>query len=164
MVAAPTDREGIPPYLDQLGQGVEVIGASPEPNYEALAAAGPDLIIAPTEADEAGILDRLTAIAPTVTLDANTSVPWPDVLTELARLTDRAGRARELLSEWEQSVDGARAELGAGLDAEVSLVRCFRDSCRYLPDTSSFAGTVLDQLGVARPAIQRSDAERRSWR
>lgn len=162
-VAAPTDRDGVPPYLADLGSGVEVVAAAPDPNYEQLLGLAPDLIVVPEEAAETGVIDLLTDIAPTETTPANTATPWPDVLRELATLTGRTAQAETLIAEWELRVDEFRTASGGAADLEVSLVRCFRDSCRYLPGTTSFAGYVLDQLGVARPEIQQADPEGRPF-
>lgn len=162
-VAAPSDRSGIPPYLADLAGGVEPIGATPEPNYEQLLALSPDLIIVPEEAADTGVLDRLQAIARTETTPGNTATPWPEVLRELAALTGRSAEAETWIAEWERRVTDFRSSVGDAIDLEVSLVRCFRDSCRYLPGATSFAGYVLDQLGVARPEIQRADPEGRPF-
>lgn len=162
-VAAPPDRSGVPPYLQPRAGSIEVIPASPEPNYEAVARLGPDLIIGPTEMDDAGITATLTEIAPTVTLDANTANPWPDTLFELGSLTGREEQATAVLDTWEQRVADFRGAVGDRIETEVSLVRCFRDSCRYLPGSTSFAGFVLDQLSVARPGPQLSDPEGRPF-
>lgn len=76
-VAAPTDREGVPPYLADLADGIETIAAAPEPNYEQLLSLGPDLIVVPEEAAEDGVVDLLGEIALTETTPANTATPWP---------------------------------------------------------------------------------------
>lgn len=162
-VAAPSDRAGIPPYLADLASSVEPVVATPEPNYEQLLALSPDLIIVPEEAADIGVLDRLEAIARTETTPGNTATPWPEVLRELAALTGRLAEAETLIAEWEVRATDFRTSVGDALDLEVSLVRCFRDSCRYLPGATSFAGFVLDQLGVARPEIQRADPEGRPF-
>lgn len=162
-VAAPPDRQGVPPYLEARGVGIEVIPASPEPNYEAVARLAPDLIIGPTEMNDAGITETLSQIARTVTLDANTATPWPDTLAELGLLTGREIRAAEVLAAWDERVAAFRNAVGDRIDLEISLVRCFRDSCRYLPGSTSFAGFVLDQLGAARPAPQVSDPDGRPF-
>lgn len=162
-VVAPADRDGIPPYLADRATGVEVVAATPEPNYEQLLELAPDLIVVPEEAAEEGVLALLEDIATTVTTPGNTATPWPDVLRELAERTDRESEAADLLARWDERVEEFRAATGDAADLEVSLVRCFRDSCRYLPGATSFAGFVLDQLGVARPEIQRSDPEGRPF-
>jgi len=162
-VAAPTDRDGVPPYLADRASGVETIAAAPDPNYEQLLGLTPDLIVVPEEAADAGLIDLLDDIAPTVTTPANTATPWPDVLRELAVLTGRTEQADALLADWAVRVDEFGDAVGDAAELEVSLVRCFRDSCRYLPGTTSFAGYVLDQLGVARPEIQQTDPDGRPF-
>jgi iron complex transport system substrate-binding protein len=159
------DREAIPAYLADEAEGVEVLAERSQVNLESLAAARPDLLLFSSKlVDESGARDLLAEIAPLVELDASTAEPWRDVLREVAAAVGVPMRAEARIAEVEAAIADARDAIGAdGLATEVSVVRCFGDSCRYLPGGTSFSGQVLDELGVARPEVQASDSEGRAF-
>jgi iron complex transport system substrate-binding protein len=159
------DRESIPAYLAERAQGVEVLAERSQVNLESLAAARPDLLLFSSKlVDESGARSQLAEIAPLVELDASTAEPWRDVLREVAAAAGVPMRAEQRIAEVEAAIAEARDAIGAdGLATEVSVVRCFGESCRYLPGGTSFSGQVLDELGVARPVEQASDPEGRAF-
>lgn len=63
--AAEYNAAGLPQYLRDQVQGIEVVGTTAEPDLEAILALNPDLILSSKLRHEA-IYDRLSAIAPTV--------------------------------------------------------------------------------------------------
>ncbi|MFN3217368.1 MAG: iron-siderophore ABC transporter substrate-binding protein [Acidimicrobiales bacterium] len=159
------DREAIPSYLAERAANVEVLAERSEVNLEALAAARPDLLLFNEKLVEASAArDELAQIADLVELDVSTARPWRDVLREVAAAAGVPSRADARITEAEATIAEAREELGPeGLAVEVSVVRCFGPSCRYLPGGTSFPGQVLDDLGIARPQLQASDPEGRAF-
>ncbi|HSL59778.1 MAG TPA: ABC transporter substrate-binding protein [Acidimicrobiales bacterium] len=159
-----TDREAVPPYLAELAADVDELGVRDSFDLEAVAAARPDLLLVGTKGLEQlpdpGVLD---AIAPVVALDSSTARPWRELLVAVADAAGVADRADELIAAWDADVAATADRLGDALATEVSVVRCFGPSCRYLPGGTSFSGAILDEIGVARPEPQRSDPEGRAF-
>jgi iron complex transport system substrate-binding protein len=167
VVAIPgySDREAIPAYLADRATGVEVLAERSEVNLESLLTARPDLLLFSSKLVEgSGVRDQLREIAPLVELDASTTRPWREVLREVGAATGVSSLAEERIAAVDEAMARAREVIGPdGLATEVSVVRCFGASCRYLPGGTSFSGQVLDELGVARPAVQASDPEGRAF-
>jgi iron complex transport system substrate-binding protein len=156
VIGAPTfgDREPLPPYLASLAQGIQSIGDTTAPNAEAIAALQPDLIIIPDTAQFLAGAEPLLAIAPVASVPAVTSNDWQTVLRRTGDLTGRETEAENLLASWNERATALREQLRQAPQGEVSIVRYFNNSARYLPGRSSFAGQVLDAAGVPRPPIQ----------
>jgi iron complex transport system substrate-binding protein len=159
------DREAVPAYLADQAGGIEVLADRSQVNLESLAAARPDLLLFTDElVEESGARAELAQIAELAELDVSTTRPWRDVLRDVAAAAGVPERADERIADTDAAIAAARDAIGPdGLAREVSVVRCFAASCRYLPGGSSFSGQVLDELGVARPEVQASDAEGRAF-
>ena len=167
VVAIPgfADREAIPAYLADQAEGVEELAERSQVNLESLAAARPDLLLFTDKVVEAsGARDEMAQIAELVELEVSTTRPWQDVLRDIAAAAGVPDRADDRIAETEADIAEVRETIGPdGLAKGVSVVRCFAASCRYLPGGTSFSGQVLDDVGVARPEVQASDAEGRAF-
>lgn len=157
--------QGLEPFLPPEADGdeLDVVTNSPseeDVNIEELANAGPDLIIGVQTqiGAQAGMLDDLEQIAPTVLLEWEGTGSWRGHLEEVAEVLDEHQRAEEAVAEYEDAVEQARKELtGAGTDpaeTELSLVRLQDESEIRLETSASFPGQVVDDLGFARPEDQ----------
>ncbi|MEM9042821.1 MAG: ABC transporter substrate-binding protein [Actinomycetota bacterium] len=160
-----TDRETIPAYLAEFAVDVEVLGDRTEQNLEQLAAFGPDLLLFNTKSLEAlGADDALEQIAEVADVDVTTATPWRQSLRLIAEAGGVPDRADARIAAADAAIDDAATSLSDDQKAlEISVVRCFNGQCRYLPGGTSFSGQVLDEVGVARPAIQASDPEGRAF-
>ncbi|MFN3257874.1 MAG: iron-siderophore ABC transporter substrate-binding protein [Ilumatobacter sp.] len=167
VIATPgySDREAIPSYLADRAAGIEVLAERSEVNLESLANIRPDLLLfSSKQVESSGAREQLAEIAELAELDVSTADPWRDVLRDVASAAGVPERAEHTISIADAALERARRAIGPeGLAREVSVVRCFGDSCRYLPGGTSFPGQVLDELGVARPQIQASDPEGRAF-
>ncbi|MEM8619525.1 MAG: iron-siderophore ABC transporter substrate-binding protein [Actinomycetota bacterium] len=159
------DRQTIPDYLVALADGVEVLPDRTDLNFEQLAAFDPDLLlINPKTLDEVGGPELLQEIADVAEVDVVTTRPWRDSLRDVGAAVGQTAVAEQRIADTDAKIETARSTLTAEqLATEVSVIRCFGDSCRYLPGGTSFSGQVLDELGVARPDLQASDAEGRAF-
>ena len=159
------DRETIPAYLAELAIDVEVLGDRTEQNLEQLAAFEPDLLLFNTKSlDALGADDALERIAEVADVDVTTATPWRESLRLIAEAGGVPDRADARIAAADAAIADAAASLSDDQKAlEISVVRCFNGQCRYLPGGTSFSGQVLDEVGVARPAIQASDPEGRSF-
>ena len=150
-VRAPV-QDGLLGYLADDLDGVELVGEIDEPDLERIAALDPDLILG-SELRVGQVYDQLSAIAPTV-LTETVGVVWKENLLVHGAALGREEQAQELLDAYEARAD----EVGAAVDdsTTVSVVRFVPGEIR-LYARASFLGTVLQDVGAARPAPQDVD-------
>ena len=135
--------DGLPEYLGDRTEGIEVVGTITEPDLERIASMQPDLILSAKVRHE-DIYPQLSDIAPTVfTESSGTSFK-----EGLATIAEALGRTDELdaeLAEYEERAE----EVGDAVDAEgtqATIVRFLPGETRlYGPET--FSGTVLTDIG-----------------
>lgn len=134
---------------------VEYVGDYLEPNLELVASQEPDLVVG-TESNE-GIYDRLSEIAPTVLVQVFDR-PLTEVLDDFARLVGRQERHDELEASYRKAVDDLVAGLpGAPEEITLSYIEFSGDGTFYAPSGQA-VGTVLEDVGFARPEAQPKDA------
>lgn len=110
------DAEGYLPWTKEALDAADadmptLLSETPEPPFEEIATAAPDLILANysgiTEAD----YDKLAQIAPTVAYpDQAWSTPWRDVITTVGEALGKSGEADDLLAEIDATVAQAAAD------------------------------------------------------
>ncbi|ACB01045.1 iron complex transport system substrate-binding protein [Picosynechococcus sp. OG1] len=142
-----------PELLRQRVQGAEIVGMEGSANLEKILSLQPDLILGAAYSDGA-IYEQLSQIAPTVLEGAETNGEWQDILLLNAEALGKQDRAQALLAEYQRRLDLFREKMGERLtNLEVSLVRIYPDRISvYLKN--SFAGTILQDAGLARPDYQ----------
>lgn len=138
--------ELVPPGTDTTA--VTTIMADTEPNLEATAALGSDLILG-TENHE-DIFPQLTGISPTVLVERGPNGNWRPRFREVAAVIGRTERATEIERAYEQVI---AALPDAVRDISVAFVRPFEDS-QFLLDSFpvGFAGSVAADAGI--PTLQ----------
>nr|WP_155820887.1 ABC transporter substrate-binding protein [Gordonia hirsuta] len=153
-VRAVTAADGsIPAYLGpQLG-AVPTLGHSP--TAAQVRTADPQLVLAtPGTAAAVGALHATGVLGSTEVVTIGGGDDWRAVFTEVAKALDRSAAATERLAEF----DAEAARIGRVMDAphsQVSLVR-FTPDAELIEGTGGFAPALLTQIGVARPAAQRT--------
>lgn len=153
-VSAPVE-DGLLGYLAEGAADTELVGTIDEPDLEAIAALQPDLILSSKLRHE-GVYDELSGIAPTVFTET-VGVAWKDKLRVHAEALGGEDQADELLADYEDRP----AKLGQRLAVDgqcptVSVVRFVPGETR-LYQKDSFINTILDDVGLARPASQDVD-------
>ena len=115
------DENGVLPWIQEAvdGLGVEVPEVIADvdgiPNYEAIAAAMPDVIIAPYSGLDQEQYDTLTAIAPVVAYPGVAwSTPWRDIITITGKALGKEAQALAILDE-------ISAEVAAAADANPAF-------------------------------------------
>jgi iron complex transport system substrate-binding protein len=142
-------------YLDGQLDGISDTGTISEPNFEAILALDPDLIIGSKQRYEA-IYDQLSAIAPTVFVES-LRVPWQDNFRFHADALGLSAEAEELIAEYNAHVAEVQTALGDALDSTtISIIR-FRPGQVRLYLKSSFIGYILQDVGLPRPPAQDQD-------
>ncbi len=141
--------EGLPAYLGDRTQGIEVVGTIEEPDLEAIAALEPDLILSATVRHE-GIYDQLSQIAPTV-FTASSGTNWKEGFEVVAEALGRQEEGGEALDDYQADVEHLGQDLGAS-GTTAAIVRFLPGETRiYGPET--FSGSVLDEVGFDLPDV-----------
>ncbi|CAN5775391.1 iron-siderophore ABC transporter substrate-binding protein [soil metagenome] len=141
------------PQMAERLPGVPRLGQSDQINLEALAVLQPDLIIGASW-DVEGIYDKLSAIAPTVAFDMQTTADWQRPFRFHGQVLGLEAQAEAVLEQYQRRVEALNAQVSAS-PMQVSLVRVLDQSGQislYLKN--SFGGSILADLGFARPLSQ----------
>lgn len=145
------------PWYDHIaGQmaDVTVLGEESAVDLELLAALEPDLILGTKQRHEK-IYEQLSAIAPTV-ISERLRGDWKVNMALYAEAVGKTAEAEAAFAAYDARVSAISEQLGEAKAEQISLVRFMAGRTRiYLKDT--FAGTVLGQIGFARPASQDRD-------
>ncbi|MEI7024698.1 iron-siderophore ABC transporter substrate-binding protein [Paenibacillus sp. y28] len=135
-------------------QGVTAVGKEGEPNVEAIAALKPDLIIGNKTRHEK-IYEQLKAIAPTV-FSEKLRGQWKDNFKFYAEVLGKTSEGDKVIADFDKRAADIKTKLGDKLSTKISLVRFMPGDTRiYYKDT--FAGIILDQIGLARPDVQNKN-------
>ncbi|MBV7282476.1 iron-siderophore ABC transporter substrate-binding protein [Corynebacterium sp. TAE3-ERU30] len=152
------DLYSYPDVLSRLQEENVVDLNERELNIEKVMSLEPDVIIAATPRDD-DYRETLAAIAPTVVITSGDERKhrWDDTLRFFARVMNKEDKAEELLDDYHERVDAFREKHGEYLkDKTVSVLRIRNDNL-IIYTKSSFAGGVLDDVGIQRPDNQDLD-------
>lgn len=142
------------PWFDHVSEalkGVTVVGEELSPNLEVILSLEPDLILGNKKRHE-DIYEQLSAIAPTVYVE-NITGQWRKNLAFYADAVNKAAAGEEVLKAYEDRVARLKAALGDQVNEKVGLVR-FITGQNYAYNNDSFSGSILRDIGFARPAAQ----------
>lgn len=141
--------QGLPGYLGERAERVDIVGTIEEPNLEAIAALEPDLILSATVRHEQ-IYDELSQIAPTVFTESS-GTNWKEGFALVAEALGRSEEGEQALADYSDRVDEVGDAIGAA-NMTSSIVRFLPDETRiYGPDT--FSGRVLTEVGFELPDL-----------
>lgn len=135
-------------------QGIEKVGTIASPNLEKIAGLDPDLILS-SKLRDADRYEELSAIAPTVFTET-TGYPWKENFLVHAEALGKEKKAQQVIDEYQTHVEETVQALGGREKASkttVSMVRFIEGADTRLYGPKSYIGTILDDLGVGRPAI-----------
>lgn len=154
--AEPVAGGGFIKYLEPQLAGAVNLGFVRTPNIERVAALKPDLILG-SKSFQAAIYDQLTKIAPTVFVD-NATVDWKGGMIIVASALGKTAEAERVASAYQARVAEFKTKMGTKLaDLKIAYIRAALDKM-YIYHNTSFAGSVLKELGVKRPTAQDKDA------
>ncbi len=146
--------QGLQSYLSDRTQGVETVGTINEPNLERIAALQPDLILS-NKVRHADIYDKLSRIAPTVFAE-KVGVAWKDNFLLAGQALGKKDEAETVLADYKRQAQALGRSVGDPARLEVSMARFLSDSIRLYGE-GSFIGTILEDAGFSRPAVQQVD-------
>lgn len=117
-----SEFDDFPYYLsDEALEGIDSFVNFPEVNYEAIAAAEPDLILNSLGYDDT-IVDRLPEIAATYSLDGFDGQDWRVHFKETATALDRLEKYEKWESTYQSRLDEVKASIGDKADDLVVAV------------------------------------------
>lgn len=142
------------PHILEVMKDVVELGEETLPNLETIAGLKPDLIIGNKVRHEE-IYEQLSAIAPTV-FSEDLAGKWKDNFQLYSLALNKEEEGKAAMANYDQHVNEVKEKLSDKLSMKISIVRFLPTTVRiYQKDT--FAGTVLANLGFARPASQDKD-------
>ncbi len=130
------------------------VGTIAEPDLEAIAALEPDLVLS-NAVRHAEVYEQLAGIAPTVFAEA-IGESWQENLLLAGEALGRSGEARALLDEYTARAQEVGELYGDPAATEVSVARFLDGTLVRLYGEGSFIGSVLADVGFARPEVQRT--------
>lgn len=149
--------QGYQEYFGELTQGITNVGTIAEPNLETILTLKPDLILSNKVRHE-DIYAQLSQIAPTVFAE-RVGVVWKDNFMLAADALNKTAEGEKLMQDYQGRIAELQAKLGDRTSqTTVSVVRFLPDQLR-LYQKGSFIGTVLDDVGFARPPSQSKTDE-----
>lgn len=137
-------------YLRTQMTGVKSLGDETQPNIEAIIALKPDLIIGAKMRHEK-IYNQLSAIAPTIFTES--VFDWKQNMELVAPALNKTEVQAKFMADWNAQVADFREKAGSKLNTEVSIIRFDPTNARIY--YTGFAGTILEEIGFARPESQR---------
>ncbi|WOD36933.1 iron-siderophore ABC transporter substrate-binding protein [Nodosilinea sp. E11] len=141
------------PQLAERLPDVPRLGQSAQINLEALAVLQPDLIIG-AASDLEDTYDKLSAIAPTVAFEMQTTADWQQPFRFHGQVLGLEAEAEAVLEQYRQRVETLSNQRG-NPPMQVSLVRVMAQSGQiglYLKNC--FGGSILADIGFERPPAQ----------
>lgn len=143
-------------FMRDKMDGVKNLGEETQPNIEAIVALKPDLIIGAKSRHEK-IYPQLNAIAPTVMTE--NVFDWKNNLKLGAEAMYLDLEAGKLLEQWDKRIAEFKQKVGSSLSTtEISIIRFEGDGSSRMYITG-FAGTILQELGLARPKAQQAEGK-----
>ena len=144
------------PHLADKTRGIALHSFSSQPNLEKILLIKPDLIISVSDPSLQGIYKQLSQIAPTVLIPwAEISRDWKQHLKETAKVFRKTEVAEQLLNGYHQRVEELKKALRTlhdepqkNYNQSVHASFIYVSNGLYLAHKNSFAGTILNDLGL----------------
>ncbi|NJL47844.1 MAG: iron-siderophore ABC transporter substrate-binding protein [Leptolyngbyaceae cyanobacterium SM2_5_2] len=146
---------GLPQYLGEVTAGITLVGDANQSNLEAILQLKPDLILG-TKISAGKTYRALSQIAPTVLSEENGRFgDWQDHFQLYAKVLGKADQAEILLETYQQRIQALQGQIDNPQDIQVSVIIPYDDRI-ITYTTSSFSGSVLNDVGFARNPAQVS--------
>jgi iron complex transport system substrate-binding protein len=144
-----------PPYLKNRIAGIDQIGEMYQPNLEKILFLKPDLILGWEIARSNYPL--LSQISPTVLGKWDNSLSWREHFDFVAEVLGKKEAAQAALKDYYQRIENLKKSLNNRYENQEISVFGFGIGLKiYVEGKSSFAGSILDDLGLKRPKSQNT--------
>ncbi|WP_042161562.1 AraC family transcriptional regulator [Paenibacillus gorillae] len=134
-------------YDRLMEKKIPVTSSADTPNYEAILAAEPDLIIVINGiVDQAGY-EQLAKIAPTIAYDRD---DWKTSIVEIGKALNREDKANEIIQTYDNKLKAAREKIEqtVGSNNTVALVRTIDKEVDLFFPTFPYSGILYNDLGL----------------
>lgn len=149
--------EGFQEYFGDQTQGITNVGTIAEPNLETILTLKPDLILSNKVRHE-DIYQQLSEIAPTVFAE-RVGVVWKENFMLAGEALNKTAEAERLMQAYDARIRELQTNLGdQAAQTTVSVIRFLPEQLR-LYQKGSFIGTILEDVGFARPESQSKTDE-----
>ena len=147
----------IPNYLLDQARDVPILGNVAQPNFEAIGAAKPDLILVDGTSinNNPPVIEALKKIAPVV-YTGWAGGDWKINLRLTANALNKADEGDDVIKEYEKRAKDVADELGNYANATFSIVRWQGNSAALILNELP-AGRALKDVGLKRPLNQDKD-------
>jgi len=100
--------------------------------------------------------EQFSQIAPTVAINYYSDHDaWKSYLQRVGEMLNRSQQVQQQLENYQDRVEKLQRAMGDRLEkTEVSVVRFYADGRLEFRDSFSFPGSVLNDIGLPRPAVQ----------
>ena len=141
-------------YLREQAGDVPLLGNVAQPNFEAVGAADPDLILVDGTSinNNPPVIEALRAIAPVV-YTGYAGGDWRINFRNTANALNMVDRGEEVIADYDAHVAEVSAQLDAFRDSTFSIVRWQGNSASLILEELP-AGIALNDLGLRRPPNQ----------
>ncbi|MEZ2122031.1 MULTISPECIES: ABC transporter substrate-binding protein [unclassified Corynebacterium] len=141
-------------YLREQAQGVPLLGNVAQPNFEAIGAAKPDLILVDGTSinNNPPVIEALRAIAPVV-YTGYAGGDWRINFRHIADAMNMTDAAEQVIADYDAHVAEVKALLTDYQDSTFSIVRWQGNSAALILKELP-AGIALEDLGLHRPPNQ----------
>lgn len=153
-------RRDFTQYLGDTTEIVPSVGATDGPNYEAMLAANPDLILAMATDVNEETLPLLQEVAP-VAISTVTNVDWRSNLLFAGDVVGKSAEAEALVEQTDARLAEFRAayEAQAPADETIAIIRSRAESFNIYW-TDSFISDLAEEAGLQMPAAFQEITER----
>ncbi|MTF40494.1 iron-siderophore ABC transporter substrate-binding protein [Cyanobacterium aponinum] len=151
----------VPDLLAEKVTHIPKVGLDGTVNLEMVAKLQPDLILGSVYSDSR-IYNQLSQIAPTVLDEGETNGEWQKNLLFYGKVLGKQEEIKQLLQKYQGRLVEFKQKMGSKLSqTQVSLVRVYPQQISlYL--NNSFAGSILEDAGLSRPAFQNQGIKGKS--
>jgi len=154
-VVAGRGQKTVPNYLSEKAKNIPIMGSIGQPNFEAIGAQKPDLILVDGTGlkNNAKALATLRAIAPTVyTGDAGGD--WRSNFTNIANALNQEQKGKQVLAAYDKRVKEMASALAPKYSGKTFSIIRWQGTAAALILKELPAGVALNDLGLKRPASQ----------
>ncbi|MDU0967507.1 MAG: ABC transporter substrate-binding protein [Actinomycetaceae bacterium] len=158
-VVAGRGQRGVASYLADKAGDVAIMGTVAQPNYEAIGAAKPDLILVDGTSvnNQPKTMKLLRAIAPVV-FTGYAGKDWRDNLRVTADAVGRTAQATRIIADYDQRAADLKARLhAAGMDTHTYSIVRWQIGAPSLILNELLSARALADVGLSRPANQNRE-------
>lgn len=151
------------PEQQAFVDGLPTIGPYGEMNFEAIAAADPDIIVGDADEVDQAAFDRLSGIAPTVIVKGESRGDWKTITTEIAEAIGKTDVLESTRTAYEENLELVRGEYADVIANNKWIHISLGDApgaFSVQQPTGAIGNLVVNELGLAYgPGVPTNDTD-----